>query len=73
MGTFAMIWGRPPEIQPSTTLINPIGKPAWKANPKDWGATYSFCMIKKGGSPSVCHARNALETHSERLTQPIAL
>ena len=46
MGMFTMIWGRPPKTQPSTTLISPIGKPPSKADPKDWGATYSFCMIK---------------------------
>jgi hypothetical protein len=51
MGTFTMIWGRSPKIQPSTTLISLIGKPACKANPKDWGATYSFGITKKGVSP----------------------
>jgi hypothetical protein len=42
MGTFTMTWGRPPEIQPSTTLISTIDKPAWKADPKDMGSYLQF-------------------------------
>jgi hypothetical protein len=49
MGTLTLIWGRPPEIQPSTTLINPIGKPAWKADPKDLGHYLQFFHHQKRG------------------------
>jgi hypothetical protein len=49
MGTFTLIWGRPAKSQQSTTLIRPIGKPAWKANPKDMGRYLQFCHHQKGG------------------------
>ena len=65
MGTFTIILGSPPKTQPSTTLISPIGKPAWKADPKDRGHYLQFCITKKGGSPSACHPRNALKIHAE--------